>query len=230
MIPGGPTITPGKGKKMSDRYGTGREKMVREQLLSRDIIDERTISAMSEVPRHCFVDDALAARAYGDHPLPIGAGQTISQPYIVAYMTQALQLRGDEKVLEIGTGSGYQAAVLSRLCCKVYTVERINSLLAGARKVFDRLRYYNIRSKLDDGTLGWPDNGPYDAIIVTAGGPEIPEPLIAQLADKGRLVIPVGDQRVQELKLLTRNEGQVEIINLASVRFVDLVGEHGWRD
>jgi len=226
----GLTITHGKGKQVNDRYGTGRDKMVREQLLSRDIVDERTISAMSEVPRHCFVDDALAARAYGDYPLPIGAGQTISQPYIVACMTQALQLRGEEKVLEIGTGSGYQAAVLSRLCRRVYTIERINSLLAGARKVFDRLRYYNIRSKLDDGTLGWPDNGPYDAIIVTAGGPEIPEPLIAQLADQGRLIIPIGDQRAQDLKLLTKNEEQVEIKNLASVRFVDLVGEHGWRD
>jgi len=202
--------------------------MVKEQLLTRDIVDKRTLSAMSEVPRHCFVDDAMRARAYGDHPLPIGAGQTISQPYIVAYMTQALQLRGDEVVLEIGTGSGYQAAVLSRLCEKVYTVERINSLLAGARKVFDRLRYYNIRSKLDDGTLGWPDHGPYDAIIVTAGGPEIPEPLIAQLADSGRLVMPTGDQHSQELRLLTKKEGKVEIRNLAGVRFVDLVGEYGW--
>ncbi len=202
--------------------------MVNEQLLSRDIVDARTLAAMSEVPRHCFVDDAMRAKAYGDHPLPIGASQTISQPYIVAYMTQALLLQGDEKVLEIGTGSGYQAAVLSRLCRKVYTVERVNSLLAGARKVFDQLRYYNIRSKLDDGTLGWPDCCPYDAIIVTAGGPEIPEPLIAQLADPGRLVMPIGDQHVQELKLLIKKEGQTEIISLASVRFVDLVGEYGW--
>ncbi len=202
--------------------------MVQEQLLGRDIIDVRTIEAMSEVPRHCFVDDAQRGRAYGDHPLPIEAGQTISQPYVVAYMTQALQLQGHEKVLEIGTGSGYQAAVLSRLCRQVYTVERINSLLAGARKAFDKLRYYNIRAKLDDGTLGWPENGPYDAIVVTAGGPSIPGPLVEQLADPGRLIIPVGDQYVQELQLLVKKEGQVEINNLASVRFVDLVGEHGW--
>ncbi len=202
--------------------------MVQEQLLGRDIRDPRTLAAMAEVPRHWFVDDAMQGRAYGDHPLPIGAGQTISQPYIVAYMTQALGLKGDEKVLEIGTGSGYQAAVLSRLCNQVFTVERVNSLLAGARRIFDRLRYYNIRSKLDDGTLGWSEFGPYDGIIVTAGGPEIPEPLIAQLADPGRLIIPVGDQHEQVLQLLEKKEGKVEITPLAGVRFVDLVGQHGW--
>jgi protein-L-isoaspartate(D-aspartate) O-methyltransferase len=145
-------------------------------------------------------------------------------------MTQTLGLTGIEKVLEIGTGSGYQAAVLSRLCSQVYTVERINSLLAGARKTFDKLRYYNIRAKLDDGTIGWPQNGPYDAIIVTAGGPGIPEPLIEQLADPGRLIIPVGNQHVQELQLLEKKEGQVVVTNLTSVRFVDLVGEHGWSE
>ena len=213
---------------MMDQYGTGRERMVQEQLRSRDITDERILAVMLEVPRHCFVDDALRGRAYGDHPLPIGAGQTISQPYIVAYMTQALQLTGVEKVLEIGTGSGYQAAILSRLCSQVYTVERINSLLAGARKAFDQLRYYNIRAKLDDGTIGWPENGPYDAIIVTAGGPVIPAPLIEQLADPGRLIMPVGNQHVQVLQLLEKKDEQVVVTHLASVRFVDLVGEHGW--
>jgi len=202
--------------------------MVQDQLLGRDIRDPRTLAAMTEVPRHFFVDDAMQGRAYGDHPLPIGAGQTISQPYIVAYMTQALGLLGGEKVLEIGTGSGYQAAVLSRMCRQVFTVERINSLLAGARRIFDRLRYFNIRAKLDDGTLGWPEFAPYDAIIVTAGGPEIPEPLIAQLADPGRLIIPVGDQNEQVLQLLEKKEGQVAVTSLAGVRFVDLVGEHGW--
>lgn len=202
--------------------------MVLEQLQNRDIRDPHTLAAMSEVPRHCFVDDAMQGRAYGDHPLPIGAGQTISQPYIVAYMTQALRLTGKEKVLEIGTGSGYQAAVLSRMCAQVFTVERINSLLAGARRVFDRLRYFNIRSKLDDGTLGWPEFAPYDAIIVTAGGPGIPEPLIQQLADPGRLIIPVGSQHEQVLQLLEKKEGAVEISLLTGVRFVDLVGEYGW--
>ena len=210
------------------QFATSRAKMVQEQLLSRGIVDPNTIEAMLTVPRHLFVDDAMQGRAYGDHPLPIGAGQTISQPYIVAMMTQALELGAGDKVLEIGTGSGYQAAVLSRICSQVYTVERINSLLARARKMFDKLRYYNIRAKLDDGTMGWPENGPYDAIIVTAGGPEIPGPLLDQLGEGGRLIIPVGDQNVQELQLARKNEGQVEISSLASVRFVDLVGEHGW--
>lgn len=211
-----------------DPYETGRIRMVQEQLLSRDIDDKRTLQAMSEVPRHLFVDDAMRGRAYGDHPLPIGAGQTISQPYIVAYMTQLLQLQGHEKVLEIGTGSGYQAAVLSRICNKVYTIERIDSLLAEARRIFDKLRYHNIRAKIDDGTLGWPEYGPYDAIIVTAGGPAIPEPLIEQLADPGRLVIPVGDQHLQVLQLLEKKEGKMTVTDLAGVRFVDLVGEYGW--
>ncbi len=213
---------------MMDQYRTVRQRMVEEQIVRRGITDEGLVDALLQVPRHFFVDDAMRGRAYGDHPLPIGAGQTISQPYIVAYMTEALELHGTETVLEIGTGSGYQAAVLSRLCAQVYSVERMNSLLAGARKNFDKLRYFNIRSKLDDGTLGWPECGPYDAIIVTAGGPEIPEPLIDQLADPGRLVIPVGDQHEQELQLLIKNNGQVDVNHLARVRFVDLVGEYGW--
>ncbi len=203
--------------------------MVQEQLIPRGISDSRVLEAMRQVPRHCFVDDALQSRAYGDFPLPIASGQTISQPYIVALMTEALGLKGTERVLEIGTGSGYQAAVLSRLCSQVYTIERINVLLAGSRRVFDQLRYFNIVAKLDDGTLGWPEYGPYDAIIVTAGGPEIPEPLIEQLNDSGRLVIPVGDQHVQALQMLEKRGEEVEVRELEKVRFVDLVGEHGWR-
>lgn len=203
--------------------------MVQEQLLPRGIVDSSVLEAMREIPRHFFVDDALQSRAYGDFPLPIAAGQTISQPYIVALMTQALRLTGGERVLEIGTGSGYQAAVLSRLSSQVYTVERINVLLAGARRAFDKLRYFNIVAKLDDGTLGWPEHGPYDAIMVTAGGPEIPQPLVDQLADDGRLVIPVGDQRLQVLQIVERNGDEVTVQELEKVRFVDLVGEHGWR-
>ena len=203
--------------------------MVQEQLIPRGISDPQVIEAMRTVPRHCFVDDALQSRAYGDFPLPISAGQTISQPYIVALMTEALKLTGSERVLEVGTGSGYQAAILSRLCSQVYTVERINLLLAGARRVFDQLRYFNIVAKLDDGTLGWPEHGPYDAIMVTAGGPEVPEPLIDQLEDGGRLVIPVGDQHLQVLQLLEKKEDGVQIKELEKVRFVDLVGEYGWK-
>lgn len=213
---------------MIDSYTTSRERMVQEQLVPRGIKDTLTLKAMREVPRHLFVEDAMRARAYGDYPLPIAAGQTISQPFIVAYMTQLLQLTGKEKILEIGTGSGYQAAILSRMCEQVYSVERMNILLAGARKVFDKLRYYNIITKLDDGTMGWPENGPYDAIIITAGGPEIPPPLIDQLSDSGRLVIPVGGQDVQELQLLIKKDGHVNIQHKEKVRFVDLIGEYGW--
>lgn len=213
---------------MIDSYATIRLRMVEEQLKPRGIQDEATLKAMAEVPRHLFVEEAMRARAYGDYPLPIAAGQTISQPYIVAKMTEFLQLKGHEKVLEIGTGSGYQAAVLSRLCERVYTVERINRLLADARKVFDQLRYYNITAKLDDGTMGWQENAPYDAIITTAGGPEVPPPLVEQLAENGRMIIPVGNQDIQELQLVTKVEGQVHIERLERVRFVDLIGKHGW--
>jgi len=213
---------------VSDSFETVRERMVRDQLQARGVSDQRVLQAMAEVPRHLFVDDAMQARAYGDYPLPIGGDQTISQPLVVAAMTEALQLTGSEKVLEIGTGSGYQAAVLSRLCEKVYTVERINSLLAGARKIFDRLHYYNILSRLDDGTLGWQEHAPYDAIIVTAGGPEVPKPLVEQLAENGRMVIPVGDRDVQELQYVKKVGDDVEIETLESVRFVSLIGAHGW--
>lgn len=213
---------------MTDSFVTVRERMVQEQLQPRGITDIRVLQAMAEVPRHLFVEDAMRAQAYGDYPLPIGGDQTISQPLVVAAMTQALQLTGTEKVLEIGTGSGYQASVLSRLCEKVYTVERINSLLAGARKIFDTLHYYNILSRLDDGTMGWQEYAPYDAIIVTAGGPEVPQPLVDQLADNGRMVIPVGEREVQELHLVKKVDGEVEIEKMESVRFVSLIGEHGW--
>ncbi len=207
-----------------------RARMVEEQLVPRGIQDPATLQAMATVPRHLFVEDAMQARAYGDHPLPIGSGQTISQPYIVALMTQALGLTGSERVLEIGTGSGYQAAVLSRLCERVYTIERIDSLLGKARKIFDRLHYHNIVSRIDDGTSGWADEAPFDAVLVTAGGPKIPEPLLEQLSDPGRLVIPVGDQAVQELQLVTKKEGEIQVQNIEQVRFVNLVGTHGWQD
>ncbi|HHB75922.1 MAG TPA: protein-L-isoaspartate(D-aspartate) O-methyltransferase [Desulfobulbus sp.] len=202
--------------------------MVDEQLVPRGIVDPATLAAMRQVPRHEFVDDAMGSKAYGDHPLPIGSGQTISQPYIVALMTQALGLSGREKVLEIGTGSGYQAAVLSRVCARVYTIERIDSLLVRARKIFDRLHYLNIISRIDDGTIGWPDEAPFDDILVTAGGPEIPQPLIDQMADPGRMVIPIGSREVQELQLVQKQDGQISVESIEYVRFVNLIGSHGW--
>jgi protein-L-isoaspartate(D-aspartate) O-methyltransferase len=214
----------------SSEYQTARSRMVQEQLIPRGIHDPATLAAMKEVPRHLFVEDALRGQAYGDHPLPIGMGQTISQPFIVALMTQALQLKGHENVLEIGTGSGYQAAILAKVCAKVYTVERLDSLLVRARKVFDQLHYLNILSKLDDGTIGWPEYSPYDAIIVTAGGPKIPEPLLEQLADPGTLIIPVGDKSFQELQMVVKQEGKYTKTTVESVRFVSLIGQHGWKN
>ena len=202
--------------------------MIEEQLVARGINDQRVLEAMRTVPRHLFVEDAIQSHAYGDFPLPIGNGQTISQPYVVALMTLALRLDGSEKILEIGTGSGYHAAILSRLCNKVFTVERIDGLVGRARKVFDRLRYHNIVSRIDDGTVGWPAEAPFDRIIVTAGGPRIPEPLIAQLADPGRLVMPVGGQDVQELQVVDKRDGEISVTTLEQVRFVDLIGAHGW--
>ena len=205
-----------------------RERMIEEQLVPRGISDPRVLEAMRQVPRHLFVEDAMQAHAYGDFPLPIGSGQTISQPYIVALMTEALQLKGTERVLEIGTGSGYQAAILSRLCLRVYTIERIDALVGRARKVFDRLRYHNIVSRIDDGTEGWSAEAPFDGILVTAGGPRIPDPLLAQLADPGRLVIPVGDQGVQDLQLVEKRDGGLTVRTIEQVRFVDLIGAYGW--
>jgi protein-L-isoaspartate(D-aspartate) O-methyltransferase len=207
-----------------------RARMVEEQLLPRSIHDQKTLEAMRKVPRHLFVEDALKNQAYGDSPLPIGRGQTISQPYIVALMTQALGLKGHEHVLEIGTGSGYQAAILSQVCEKVYTVERIDTLLVQARKIFDSLHYLNILTKLDDGTHGWPEYGPYDAIIVTAGGPKVPLPLLEQLKDPGILIIPVGDRGVQDLRLVTKKDGEISEKTIELVRFVNLIGDHGWKN
>ena len=211
-------------------FEKARARMVEEQLLPRSINDPKTLEAMKKVPRHLFVEDALKNQAYGDFPLPIGRGQTISQPYIVALMTQALGLQGHERVLEIGTGSGYQAAILSQICEKVYTVERIDTLLVQARKVFDSLHYLNILTKLDDGTNGWQEYAPYDAIIVTAGGPKVPLPLLDQLKDPGKLIIPVGDRGVQDLRLVTKKDGQIIEKTIEYVRFVNLIGDHGWKN
>jgi len=211
-------------------YRLAREKMVKNQLIPRGIIDPGVLYVMGEVPRDRFVEEALVGEAYNDHPLPIGNKQTISQPYIVALMTEALKLTGKEKTLEIGTGSGYQTAILAELSRKVYTVERIRTLMVKARKTLQELEYNNILFKAFDGTLGWKEHEPYDAIIVTAGSPKIPQPLLDQLSDGGRLVIPVGDKYSQELIKMTNKKGKYVKDNLGGCRFVDLVGVHGWQE
>jgi protein-L-isoaspartate(D-aspartate) O-methyltransferase len=207
-----------------------RQDMVEKQIEARGVTDVAVLNAMRTVPRHLFVSEALMDQAYSDYPLPIGEQQTISQPYIVAEMTQALELTRDDRVLEIGTGSGYQAAVLAHIAYRVYTIERIHGLYVKTRKLFDRLGYHNIVTRYSDGTSGWKDESPFDAIIVTAGAPEIPEVLIEQLAVGGRMVIPVGNQYAQELFKLVRDEDGVRKDNLGGCRFVKLVGEHGWRE
>lgn len=207
-----------------------REKMVSKQIASRGITDLNVLKAMSKVPRHLFVSEALMDQAYGDFPLPIGEQQTISQPYIVAEMTQALQLKKEDRVLEIGTGSGYQAAIMAEIVFRVYTIERIRPLFIKARKLFDELQYHNIVTKYSDGTTGWEDESPFDAIMVTAGAPAIPETLVNQLAIGGRMVIPVGTQYSQDLIRLTRDENDVHKTSLGGCRFVKLVGEHGWEN
>ncbi len=212
------------------KYQRLRHEMVKRQLEARGITDPNVLAAMRTVPRHLFVSEALMDQAYGDFPLPIGEQQTISQPYIVAEMTQALQLGKDDRVLEIGTGSGYQAAVLAQIAYRVYTMERIYSLYIKARRLFDQLKYYNIVTRYSDGTTGWKDESPFDAIIVTAGAPKIPKALVDQLAMGGRMVIPVGDQYSQDLIKLVRDSSGIHQTNLGGCRFVKLVGEDGWRD
>ncbi len=214
---------------MHMKYDRLRQEMVEKQIEARGITDVRVLDAMRQVPRHLFVSEALMDQAYSDFPLPIGEQQTISQPYIVAEMTQSLQLSPDDRVLEIGTGSGYQAAILSKIVYRVYSIERIHSLYVRTRKLFDRLGYHNIVTRYSDGTTGWKDMGPFDAIIVTAGSPEIPAVLVNQLTIGGRMVIPVGSQHSQDLIKLVRDQNGIHQTNLGGCRFVKLVGEHGWR-
>ncbi len=214
-----------------DLYRIAREKMVEKQIKARGIKDERVLKAMLKVPRHLFVDPSLIDQAYADHPLPIGNGQTISQPYIVALMTEALELKGKERVLEIGTGSGYQTAILAELALWVYTIEKYPQLLERARQILvDKLGYKNISFKLGDGTLGWEEAAPFDAIIVTAAGPDIPQPLVDQLKEGGRIVIPVGDEHVQVLIKGVKKKGKLETTPLEGVKFVKLVGAYGFKE
>jgi protein-L-isoaspartate(D-aspartate) O-methyltransferase len=205
-----------------------RLKMVEEQIVSRGIKDPRVIAAMKKVPRHLFVEEALQSQAYSDHPLPIGEKQTISQPYMVALMTEALQLKEKEKVLEIGAGSGYQTAILAELAEKVFSIERIRSLAIKARQLLYELGYFNVEIKIFDGTHGWMEEAPFDAIIVTAGAPDIPQPLLDQLAIDGRLVIPVGDAYAQDLMRVTHTKEGIKKEDLGGCRFVKLIGKYGW--
>jgi protein-L-isoaspartate(D-aspartate) O-methyltransferase len=211
-------------------FETQRKRMIENQLISRGIRDPLVLEAMGKVAREEFVPKNLRERAYSDNALPIAESQTISQPYIVALMTQALELKGGEKVLEIGTGSGYQAAILAEIAGEVYTVERIAALNDRAKEILSKLGYRNVQFKFFNGTLGWPEHSPYEAIIVTAGAPGIPEPLIEQLAEGGRMVIPVGDSLGQDLLKIGKVGGETQTEDLGAVRFVKLVGEYGWEE
>ena len=207
-----------------------RALMVDRYVASRGIADERILQAMREVPRHRFVPTVVASKAYGSGALPIGAKQTISQPYIVARMIELLELRGNEKVLEIGTGTGYQAAVLSKLCARVFTIERVNELALKAAETFRELKIYNASVKVFDGTYGWSDQAPFDRIIVAAAAPEVPEPLVQQLARTGKLVIPIGPAGNQRLARVIRVGTGVKIEDCGTAEFVPLVGRFGWRE
>ena len=211
-------------------YAGQRRKMVEEQILGRGIKDFSVMEALSRVPRHLFVNSSLQHRAYGDCPLPIGENQTISQPYIVALMTQVLELKGKERVLEIGTGSGYQTAILAELAAQIFTIERVKPLVKKTKELLEGLKYKNIVFKTFDGTYGWRDQSPFDAILISAATPSIPKSLIEQLADKGRLVAPVGERESQDLVVLNKNGNRVMERKIGSCKFVPLIGKFAWSE
>jgi protein-L-isoaspartate(D-aspartate) O-methyltransferase len=213
-------------------FSSARDRMVEAQVARRGIRDSRVLEAMRRVPREAFVEAGFEEFAYEDSPLPIGEEQTISQPYIVAAMIDAAEIKPGDRVLEVGTGSGYAAAVLSRIANRVYTIERHSSLLWSARERVEKLRYDNIELRVGDGTAGWEDAAPFDAILVAAGGPRVPEKLKQQLAIGGRLIIPVGDegQHQRLLKITRTGNDKFEEDDLGPVMFVPLVGEHGWNE
>lgn len=212
-----------------DPFEVARRRMIAEQIIPGGVRDQKVLDAMGEVLRHAFVNPGMEEQAYLDRPLQIGFGQTISQPLMVALMTEALSLKGGERVLEIGTGSGYQAAVLAEIAKEVFTIERIEELSIRARKVLYKLKYKNIKFRIGDGTLGWPEEAPYDGIVVTAGAPVVPEALIAQLKIGARLVIPVGGEDIQYLEVIERVDGGIRKKTVTACRFVKLIGEHGWK-
>jgi protein-L-isoaspartate(D-aspartate) O-methyltransferase len=211
-----------------DRTAAARDRMV-EEVAGRGVKDARVLTAMRKVPRHRFVDEALRDRAYGDYPLPIGEGQTISQPFIVGRMTELLRLSGLEKVLEIGTGSGYQAAVLGECAARVCTVERLPRLAARARQTLEELRYTNVWGRTANGTFGWPDEAPFDRILVAAGGPSVPPPLFEQLAEGGLMVMPVGGPDAQRLQLIEKVRGEMRVTEDSGCVFVPLIGKYAWQ-
>ncbi len=213
-----------------DPFAVARERMVEEQIAARGVRDERVLAALRAIPRHAFVPEHLGQEAYLDTPLPIGSHQTISQPYIVGLMTELLGLDGDERVLEVGTGSGYQAAVLSLLTREVFTIERHTELAARARHVLARLHCSNVEVVVGDGTCGLAEHAPYNGIIVTAGAPHVPQSLLDQLAPAGTLVLPVGEASSQVLEVWRRTPAGLEREEVTPVCFVPLIGEHGWRD
>ena len=210
-----------------DEYFIQRQRMVSDQIMARGISDGKVLAAMLKVERHRFVPPEYRKAAYGDFPLPIAGGQTISQPYIVAFMTEILRLKKSDRVLEVGTGSGYQAAVLAEICDTVFTIEIYDSLTKGAGKVFRELGYKNIVTKTGDGYLGWPEHAPYDAILVTCAPVVVPESLKSQLAEGGRLIIPVGQSSSQELVLLKKKSGKIQSEKVLPVRFVPMTDGKG---
>ena len=211
-------------------FDAAREKMVLEQLVDRGIKNQEVIRAFLKVPRHLFVEQTLRERAYGDYPLPIGLNQTISQPYMVALMCELLELKGNEKVLEIGTGSGYETAILAQLAERVFSIERLDFLTQNARVVLDKLRYNNVVTKVADGTYGWREESPFDGIVVTAASPQIPKRLLDQLAVKRHLVIPKGDAFSQTLFKITKAEKGFDTKSITGCVFVKLIGKYGWEN
>jgi protein-L-isoaspartate(D-aspartate) O-methyltransferase len=212
-----------------DDYAELRKRMVQEQIASRGIRDPRIIASMEKIPRHLFVPENLRDQAYEDSPLPIGEGQTISQPYIVAWMTSLLEISEDDRVLEVGSGSGYQTAVLCELAGQVYTIEMNAELAARAEEALRLLGYKNFAIRIADGTRGWPEEAPFNGVMVTAGAPSVPQPLLDELADGGRMVIPVGSKSMQMLTLIRRKGGEFETVQEGNCAFVPLLGEFGWQ-